>query len=267
MSTGLLSREKFITTLVEALRPLDFVNAVWEGGAAAFGRVDEWSDIDLVADAADDRADDVWPVLERAIESVAPVELCFVNPSPPLGLHSQRFYRLAGTGPFLLLDLCVFRESAANKLLDPATHGHAIVHFDRNNTTKVAPTDEQARRRELRHRLESLRITFPLFQSLVLKELNRGNSIEAIAFYHAFTLRPLVELLRMRHCPARYQFHTRYVQYDLPRDVVHRLASFFFIQDAAELTRRQREAEHWGKELLAVLPRGLDQASDATDSR
>lgn len=267
MSTSRLSRENVIHTLVESLRPLDFVHAVWQGGAAAFDRVDQWSDIDLVVDAQDDRADAVWPVLERAIESLAPVELCFINPSPPLGLHSQRFYRLAGAGPFLLLDLCVFKASAANKLLDPATHGRAVVHFDRNGTTKVSAQTGSSRRAELKNRLDSLRVTFPLFQSLVLKELNRGNAIEAIAFYHAFTLRPLIELLRMRHSPARHQFHTRYVQYDLPRDVVDRLASFFFVRDAAELGQRQREAEDWGNQLLASLPAEINHPSAVAQRR
>lgn len=252
MSTDRLSRQHITSTVVESLRPLQFVNAVWQGGAAAFGRVDKWSDIDLVIDAQDDRADDVWPVIDRAIESLAPVELCFVNPHPPLGLHSQRFYRLAGAGPFLLLDLCVFKASTEDKLLDTETHGHAVVHFDRTGATKPCPRDQAARKRELDARVEAMRITFPLFQSLVVKELNRGNALEAIAFYHAFTLRPLVELLRIRHCPGRYQFHTRYIQYDLPPAIVARVTPLFFVRDATDLTRRRDEAERWALKLLAV---------------
>ncbi len=247
-----LSRDQIITTLVEAVRPLNFVNAVWQGGAAAFNRVDQWSDIDLVIDVQDDRADDAWPAIERAIESLGTVELCYRFPQPPLGLHSQRFYRLCEAGPFLLLDICVFKASTANKLLDPATHGSAVVHFDRTGATNVKPMDDATRQAELDARIESLRVTFPMFQSLVLKELNRGNSIEALAFYHAWTLRPLVELLRIRHCPGRYQFHTRYIHYDLPREIVDRLTPMFFVRDAADLAARRDEAERWANALLSA---------------
>ena len=48
-----LTRSAILTTLRQALEPLPYVHAMWEGGAAAFGRVDEWSDIDLQVDADD----------------------------------------------------------------------------------------------------------------------------------------------------------------------------------------------------------------------
>jgi len=35
-----LARNVIIQTLVEALKPLDYVHAFYEGGAAAFNRVD-----------------------------------------------------------------------------------------------------------------------------------------------------------------------------------------------------------------------------------
>jgi len=41
------TREIIIQTLVDALKPLDYIYAFWEGDAAAFDRIDEWSDIDL----------------------------------------------------------------------------------------------------------------------------------------------------------------------------------------------------------------------------
>ena len=49
-----LTRERVIQTLVVALKPLDYVHAFWEGGAAALNRIDEWSDIDLYLDVDDD---------------------------------------------------------------------------------------------------------------------------------------------------------------------------------------------------------------------
>jgi hypothetical protein len=251
-----LTRDRIITALVSALEQLDFVNAVWQGGAAAFDRVDQWSDIDLCIDANDDRCDDVWPVVDAAIATLSPVEICFNVPNPPLGLRSQRFYWLRDAGPFLLLDIDVFAASAKDKLLDPAVHGNAVVHFDRTGVTKVS-TDSKTRQASIKSRLEQLKQTVPLFQSLVDKEINRGNDIEAIAFYHAWSVRPLVELLRMKYCPQRYQFHTRYVQYDLPKEIVDRLRPFFFVRDLGEIKQRRAEVERWCKQLLVELDRSV----------
>lgn len=252
-----IPRTRILSALVTALEPLPFVHAVWQGGAAAFGRVDEWSDIDLVIVAEDARCPDAWPAVEAALEGVSPVEVSFRIPSPPLGLHSQRFYRLRDAGPYLLVDVGVFPASAPDKLIDPATHGNAVVHFDRTGVTRVPSTPAADRRPPLRARLEQLRVTVPLFQSLVMKEVNRGNDIEAVAFYHAWAVRPLVELLRIKHCPQRYQFHTRYVQHDLPTDVVARLRPFFFVRDLPDIAARREEAERWSRDLLDELERSI----------
>jgi hypothetical protein len=255
-----LSRDRIVAALVAALEPLDFVNAVWQGGAVAFGRADQWSDIDLVIDAADDRCNDVWPAVESALAALSPIEVCFAIPAPPLGLHSQKFYRLRDAGPFLLVDVGVFPTSGKDKLLDSEVHGNAIVHFDRTGVTKQPPRDAADRAKEIAARVEQLRVTFPLFQSLVLKEIHRGRDIDAFAFYQAWAVRPLVELLRIRHCPQRYNFGPRYVEHDLPKDVVDRLRPLFFVRDLDDLRRRREEAEAWGNQLLAELPRGQGDA-------
>jgi predicted nucleotidyltransferase len=47
MGEMVLGREKILDSIVEGLKPLDYVYAMWQCGSAAFGRVDEWSDIDV----------------------------------------------------------------------------------------------------------------------------------------------------------------------------------------------------------------------------
>jgi hypothetical protein len=65
-----------------------------------------------------------------------------------------------------------------------------------------------------------------------VKELKRGNYIEAISFYYATSIRPLVELLRIRYMnlPARHKFYTRYIHYDLPGEVVEKLGRLFYVR-------------------------------------
>jgi hypothetical protein len=104
----------------------------------------------------------------------------------------------------------------------------------------------------------------PLFAPFMQKELNRGNAIEALAFYQGLTLRPLVEALRLRYCPTRYNFHSRYLYYDLPPEVARRLEPFFFVADTAALRARHAEALAWCAEALdALTPAMLAAALDA----
>ena len=242
---SLITREAILKTLRDALEPLDYVQAMWEGGAAAFKRVDEWSDIDLQIDADDDRVADVVEIAERALTSLAPIAVKYDFPQPTWHGHWQTFYQLSNTSPFLLLDFVVIKHSNPLKFLQPEIHGRALVHFDKSGVVQAPPLDREAFVARIKGRLETLRITFPLVQTLILKEIYRQNSIEALSFYHGFTLRPLVEVLRIKYCPIRYDFHTRYVYYDLPSEIVRKLETLYFIANLDELREKHEDAERW----------------------
>jgi hypothetical protein len=245
-----ITRDQILTALRTALEPLDFMNAMWEAGAAAFNRVDEWSDIDLQVDVADDRVADVFPIVERALESLAPIDLRYEIPQPTWHGHAQVFYRLRDASKFLLLDFVVIKHSNPNKFLEQEIHGNAIVYFDKNGATTSPVFDHSAHSQKLQARVKTLRVLFDLFQMLTLKELNRHNDVEALMFYHSYTLRPLVELLRIKHAPTRNGFHTRYFYYDLPREVVRELEPFFFVQNADDLRVKRERAEKWFRSLI-----------------
>lgn len=253
MAESTVMREDILAALRSALEPLDYVYAMWEGGAASFNRVDEWSDIDLQVDADDERIAEVVAASERALESLAGIELRYEIPQPSWHGHWQAFYRLKNTSPYLLVDFVVIKHSNPEKFLTREIHGNAVVHFDKRNVVRPEPLDAESFTAKLAGRIDSLRILFDMFHVLTLKELNRGNDIEAIAFYHAYALRPLVEALRIKHIPARYNFNTRYLYYDLPREVVDRLKRFFFVADAAEMRERCSEGKEWMEKTLSEI--------------
>ena len=261
--TQLITRELILQTLRAAVEPLAYVQAMWEGGAAAFGRVDAWSDIDLQLDVDDEHSAAAAEAAEQALAGLAPLALKYVLPQPAWHGHWQSFYRLAGASEFLLVDLVVIRHSNPRKFLEADIHGPAVVHFDKTGVVAAAaPLDKAALLGQLQGRAAELRTTLELFRPFMAKELHRGNAIEAFSFYQALTLRPLVEALRLRHCPARYNFHTRYVYYDLPSEVARRLEPFFFIADTRALAARHAEALAWCTATLdevtpAALARGL----------
>ncbi len=254
----MLDRNQILTAIRAAIEPLPYALAMWEGGAPAFQRTDEWSDIDLQIVAEDERVDDIFPILETALLALSPIELKYEIPRPTWHGHAQAFYRLKEAGPYLLLDLVVIKRSAKEMFLTPEIHGQVVVHFDKAGVVQPPPLDWEAHRQGLRARLATLRTTFDLFQSLVWKETNRGNAIEAIAFYNGYTLRPLLELLGMRYRPARYNFGTRYVYYDFPPEVVRRLEALYFVPGPAELPLLQKQAGRWFRELAEEVQNQLE---------
>jgi predicted nucleotidyltransferase len=248
-----LTKKQIMTALCSALEPLETTYAIWEGGAAAFGRVDEWSDLDILVDVDDEHVEDTLIVIEETLTRLSPIEIKYVVPQPTWHGHSQIFYRMRDTNKFQLIDLVVIKHSNPNKFLQPELHGKAIVYFDKSGVVQSSPLSRQELALKLKDRLEALKITFDLFQILTIKELNRGNLIEALNFYHNFTLRPLVEVLRIPHQPTRHGFYTRYIYYDMPAEVLKKLESLFFIADGDDLAAKRQIAEDWFYETIEQI--------------
>lgn len=245
-----VGRHEVLDALKGALEPLDYVHAMWEAGAVSFGRIDQWSDIDLQTVVEDDRVEETFSVVERTLEGLSPIDLKHRLPEPTWHGHSQVFYRLERASPFLLLDFVVMKASSGNRFLAPEIHGRPRVYFDKTGAVEFEPFDPADFAEGLRRRKADLAVLFDLFGILTDKEVNRGNDIEAVAFYQAYTLRPLLQLLRMIHDPTRHNFHTRYVHYNLPEGDVDRLRRLFFVADLDDLREKQLEARAWFGELM-----------------
>ncbi|MFO7619459.1 MAG: nucleotidyltransferase domain-containing protein [Thermoplasmata archaeon] len=243
-----LTRKDVLDTLTEALEPLDYVLAFWEGGAAGFGRADEWSDIDAQAIVDDDRVEEVFKAVDAAVEKLGGTVAKFRLPEPTWHGHSQCFYKLKDASPFLLIDLAIMKEhTEADKFDVWATHGKPIVRFDKNGLIREAKLDPEAHAKAIMKRLDMLKNLFEIFHIMPMKETNRGNHIEAMFFYLGQTYRPLVEALRMKHCPQRYNYATRYVYYDLPPEVVKRLEGLTFFKPE-EMEAKVGEVREWFRE-------------------
>jgi len=239
-----VTREALQGALIGALDPLRGVRAAWEQGAASFGRVDEYSDIDLIVIVEDDGVEEVFRAVEDTLDYRFGIADKYRIPEPAWHGHSQCFYWVKGASPYLFVDMAVEKASSKNRFLEYSIHGPPVVRIDKGVVSDDSPGAEEFARK-LEDRLEALKTTFRLFQVEVLKELERGNGIEALAFYNAMTLRPLVEVLRIKYCPWRHNFNTRYVYYDLPSKVVKDLEKLYFIRNAKELAERRAEADKW----------------------
>ena len=99
-----LGRKPILEALVASLEPLPYTVAVYEGGAAAWGRVDAWSDIDLYLVVEDDRVEDAMREVEAALVRIARIEQKLEAPHPPASGIAQASISSAtfDIGPFFL---------------------------------------------------------------------------------------------------------------------------------------------------------------------
>lgn len=243
MPSATITRSQLIATLRAALQALDPVDAAWQGGSAAFGSEDELSDIDAVAVVADDAVDAVFGHVESALNALSPVTLCH-SPAPTPGF-SQRFYRLRDAGDFLVVDLALIRRSDPLLFREVELHGHGLPWFDRRGILVECRLDAERDMQQARERIEPLAVSFEMFQHIVTKETRRGRAVEALAFYQSMTFRPLVEALRLLHCPQRRIFGPRYLARDLPAPVCARLQELAFVRDLADLAVKHEAARAW----------------------
>lgn len=220
------------------------VRAAWEGGSAAFEAEDEWSDVDAVAVVDDDAVEAVFGRVERALAALSPIALRLVMPEPPG--YAQRFYRLRDTDEFAVVDLVLIRRSDPLLFREVELHGRGRTWIDHDGLLQdERHLDPDLDREQALARVGPLCDGFAMFQHLVRKELARGRATDALAFYQAWTLRPLAEALRLLHAPATRVFGLRYLARDLPADAVRRFEWLAFVGDLAQLAQRHAEACTW----------------------
>lgn len=247
-----LTRTAIVQTLVKALKPLDYVHALYEGGATAFNRIDRWSDIDLYAIVDKNRIAETFQATENALKSLSPIKQKFSPAQLPWPEVSQTFYVLEKANEYLAVDFAVLTPSAPEKFLQPEIHGAVKFYFNKTGI-KPSPLDRKSFVKKVQAEQERLNARFSLFNNLVQKEINRGNSLEAIYLYHGLTLASLVKAQRIKHNPIRYDFGIRYVHYELPSETIKKLQRLYFIKDMKDLQRKYREATRWFHQTIATI--------------
>ncbi|MCK5024064.1 MAG: hypothetical protein KAR56_00440 [Thermoplasmata archaeon] len=159
-----LDRDTVLNALVEALEPLDYVHAFWEGGAVGFSRADSWSDIDVQGIVDDDHVEDVFKIVNETLASLTKITAKFRLPEPTWHGHSQCFYKLKDASPFLLIDLAIMKESTeADKFDTWATHGIPQICFDKKGQVVEAKIDPETHAKAIMGRLETLKNLFERF--------------------------------------------------------------------------------------------------------
>ncbi|KAB8335223.1 nucleotidyltransferase domain-containing protein [Scytonema tolypothrichoides VB-61278] len=246
-------RKKILQTIIAALQPEDFVLAFWQGGSAAHGYTDEWSDIDIEVIVEDNYVQQTFDIVEAALQTISEISFQYRVPSPTWHGHSQCFYQLVGVSPFLAIDFAVMKRSSPNDFLEMERHGQAVIAFDKANLIVPTHLNHQEHFSKMKARFEQLKTMFYFLQIFVKKEINRGHLAQAIVNYQSYTLRNLVELMGMIYRPYRYDFTMKYFNRDFPPEIVARLEPLFCITDLADLANKQQLAEEMFAETLSQI--------------
>lgn len=239
-----LSRSHLIGTLRARLETSPHVYAAWLEGADALGRVDAYSDIDLWVDVEDGFEAETVDLVRKTLNELGSLDVDFeqMQQHPQL---QQHFFHVEGSSPFLLLDLNL--QANSRDLAFTRGQDAAQVLFDKAGVVRWQEAPDQARR--LEQRKQFLSAEFEVSQCWVDKALARGAFLEALAAYHSYTLRPLVELLRAEYTPYKYDYHLKHVYQDLPAEVVGRLEHLYAVDSLITLESRYQEAKAWLEQL------------------
>lgn len=242
-------RRRLVEAVIARLLPMTAVRACFEGGSAATGRLDDYSDIDLMIVAPLDHADAAFAAIESALSPHTITHVWRIDP-PPFPDTAQRFYFLADAPRCCAVDCVVVTEAGVAPFLERERHGEPLVYFDRTSRIRARPADQAALADRRAQRWRQLQGAVPVYGMLVDKELARGRPLEALGYYQAL-LRALVDVLGVTHRPERFDFGWRYLESQLPAEARALIASFAFVGDERALRERSPL-------LVAELRRRLD---------
>jgi hypothetical protein len=274
----MLSRSTIIAALAK-LETHDFIRAATLGGSDATGRADDLSDVDLFVLVAPDTSgtqggstragashgghggagpgaggsiERAAAAIEDVLRSLSPIRIAYRLPMRTWHGFHQAFYQLADAPEHLMIDWVIVEVGTPHPWFEVERHGTHRVLFDKDNLVKRAHVDRAAIARTIEKRVADLRQKFALFRHLAPKLADRNLPPDAAYFYQALVLRPVVDMLRITHCPDRHDFGFRYLRDDLPRPEYDAICRWCYPASAADIPIFTREVSAKMETLLAT---------------
>jgi hypothetical protein len=251
--SGQSFRARIFGALLPALEADETARACWEGGSVAMGRADEFSDIDLCVVAEIARHEAIQDTLASALERAASIAHTWRVDPPAFAGVSQRIHLLHDAPRFFALDCAVLTGAATAQFLERERHGEPRVLFDRDGVIRAVPMDRARHAERLQARFAQIRAAWPVYRTIVEKELARGRVLDAIGFYFNGLLRPLVELLGMRYRPDRFDYGWRYLHDDLPAGLQRELETFAYVDGPLRISSHLPALDRLAKSLFTDL--------------
>jgi hypothetical protein len=248
-------RNSILKKMIEAAQLEPDILACWEGGSKATDTDDEYSDVDLCL-LTNSNPDKILDLIQSAVSDFG-IDYTWQSKKSFWGEGlKQRVIVLKNSPRHFCLDIGVFDYSYPDLLsefLKIERHGLPAIYFDKQNVIKPVHMDLNLVLTGLQQRLEEIKKAFPVFKSLTLKAIDRGQPIDAIWFYQNGLLRPCIEALGMVYRPYRSDFGMRYLHRDFPLDVQKKIESLNYISDFGVLELRVSEVESLFNEAVQIF--------------
>ena len=213
------------------------VFSAWEGGSAATGYLDEFSDLDLALICSDDAVEDIFEKLENCLREHYGIKHKFRVPEPCWHGHSQVFIELEHSTPFFFVDILIEKKSSDNRFLESDRHGNAVVWFDKQKLIDTTPTPEEEIQKKSKRIYEISKQAFRFIELDLAKLIERGNTINAMDTYHNM-LRRLAMILNVKYRPAKYDFGFRYGNRDYPESIATIMNDLLYVKNLDDLKKK-----------------------------
>jgi hypothetical protein len=244
--------QMIVQELQALLKAQQQVLAAWEGGSAATGYLDEYSDLDLQIIVQDDFVEAAFDLVEGFLHRRYQISHKFRVPEPAWHGNSQAFYLSENFARFFYLDFFVIKASSSRKFTESNRHGKAKIWFDRENLIDSSPLPDQEIMQRCRATYQRVVQYFPFALQDVRKHILRQNKIDAMAIYQGL-LNRYVALLNLKYRPAKYDFGLRYLYRDLPIQEWKKIEKLTYNKDLAALSDSVDQIEIDYKQLKAEL--------------
>jgi hypothetical protein len=235
-------REDIKARLRDLLESQNHVLAAWEGGSAATGYLDQFSDLDLIIVTDSEDTNPIFQLLQDHFREEYGIRREYRVPEPAWHGMSQCFYLLADCDDFFYCDIAVVACSNPNKFTEPDRHGKALLWFDKDQQYRAEQSPSATREALVKRMLSG--ITAVDFLSIIelQKAIARDNWIAAQMNYHTLINRYLVPLLNIKYRPEKADFGIRYADRDYPPGVVSELEALLCITSVADIRVKSSRA-------------------------
>jgi len=246
-------RKEMKRGILGLFQPLQWVRAIWEGGSAATGYLDDYSDLDLALVVEDDRVEEAFRLFEEYLENRHGINSAIRLPEPVWHGHSQCFYMISDCPPLYYIDLVIEKLSSGNRLDEPDRHGEVQIWLNRDNILHPEPTPPDITAKNTASFLRRIEDSIPLLVIEIRKQIARKKHIDAVSQYHRFITGRLAGLLNLKYRPAMFDFGIRYAERAYPPQVNEELEKLLYISTFDDIEPALDFAVSWTRKLLAEL--------------
>lgn len=255
MTNPTVDRETIINSIRSRFAEDDRVYAFWLEGSDGTGKIDAYSDLDMVLDVEDGTEEKVLTELEAILSQLGQLDMNVGPEYITKGLLYNVFH-LANTPSTLLLDVTIQSHSREFVFVRENKEEWPKVIFDKQGVVKFQSVDPNELKIKNSSRIEQLE---GVFQQRIraVKYAQREQFLEAFAYYHKFVLNPLVEMLRLQHTPLIPYYYLIHISRHLPEQELDQLEQLYKVQSTKDILSHIDKAAVWFESLAVRLKRSL----------